>query len=68
MLKTGVISVYYQYKSTFSVQYDLMLALRSQIFEYLGESVNRHALELLKPAPSEKTKETLFLRKHQAVI
>ena len=36
------------------VKHALILALRSQIFEYLAETFYRHALEYLKPARSER--------------
>ena len=34
--------------------HDLILALRGQIFEYLSETFDRHALGCLEPAHSEK--------------
>ena len=37
-------------ESTFGVNYDLVLALRSQIFEYWRETFYRHALEYLQSA------------------
>ena len=40
-------------ESTLGVKYDLILALRSQIFESLGETFRRYALEYLQPARSE---------------
>ena len=40
--------------STLGVKSDLILALRSQIFEYLRERVHRDALEYLQLAGSEK--------------
>ena len=58
--------------STVGVKDDLILALRSQIFEYLRETFHRHDLEsYLEPARSERKmggKKGLFLRKHLAVI
>ena len=42
--------------STLGVKYDLILALRSQIFEYLRETFYGHALEYLQSACSEKKK------------
>ena len=45
--------------STLGVTYDL--ALQSQIFEYLGDTFYRHALEYLEPARSEKQRKTIFL-------
>ena len=41
--------------STLGVKYDLTLALRRQILEYLRETFYRHALEYLKPARAEKS-------------
>ena len=37
-------------ESTLGVKYGLILALRIQIFEYLGDFFRRHALERLKSA------------------
>ena len=55
--------------STLGVKSDLILALRSQIFEYLRESVHRDALEYLQLAGSEKMqKKELFLRKRLSII
>ena len=45
-------------RSTLIVKYDFILALRSQIFEYLGETYYRHALESVEPARSEKKRKT----------
>ena len=42
--------------SIFGVNHDLILALRSQIFEYLRETFYGHALEYLQSACSEKKK------------
>ena len=47
-------------ESTLGVEYDLMLALRSQICEYLSETFYRHALEYLQSARSKKKKENIF--------
>ena len=41
-------------ESTLGVKYDVALALRSQIYEYLRETFCRHALEYLQSARSEK--------------
>ena len=46
--------------STLGVKYDLIPALRSQMFEYLRETLYRHALEYLEPARS-KTKRKMFI-------
>ena len=42
--------------STLGVKYDLILALRSQIFEYLRETFFRQALVYLQSARSDKNK------------
>ena len=47
-------------ESTLGVEYDLMLALRSQICEYLSETFYRHALEYLQSARSKKKKKTFL--------
>ena len=43
--------------STLGVKYDLILAIRSQIFQYLRETFYARALEYLEPARSEKKNE-----------
>ena len=43
-------------ESTLGVKYDLILALRSQIFESLRATFYRNALEYLQSARSEKKK------------
>ena len=49
-------------ESAFDVKYDLMLALRSQIFEYLRETFCRHALGYTwNRLVQEKTKKKWFL-------
>ena len=55
--------------ATLGVKYDVILVLRSQIFEYLRETFYRHALEYLEPARSEKKKKEkkIFLRKHLTI-
>ena len=52
------------------VKCDFILVPRSQFFEYLRETLYKHALEHLEVARSEKKKEkrVFFLRKHLAVI
>ena len=47
-------------ESTLGVKDDLMLALRSEIFEYLLEKNYRHALEYLQSGRSDK-KASFFL-------
>ena len=50
------------------VKHDLILSLRSQIFERLRETF-RHALEYLQLARSEKNeKNARFLQKHLIII
>ena len=44
-------------ESSLGVKYNLILALRSQIFECCREAFYRHALECLQSASSEKKKE-----------
>ena len=51
-LRGYLVITYFQYGINF--KYDLILALRSQIFEYLREPLHRHALEAWTPARSEK--------------
>ena len=46
-------------------KYDLILARRSQIFEYLRQTLCRGAIRYLDPAPSKKG---FFLRKRLAII
>ena len=46
--------------SIFGVYYDLILVLRSQFFEYLRETLYKHALEHLEAACSEKNGSFLF--------
>ena len=54
--------------STLGVKHDLILSLRSQIFERLRETF-RHALEYLQLARSEKNeKNARFLQKHLIII
>ena len=47
-----------------------ILALCSQIFEYLRETFYRHALEYLQSAPSDQKqcKKNVFLRKRLTII
>ena len=47
--------------STFGVKYGLILALRGQIFGYLLEPMDRHALGHLEPARSENNEKNGFL-------
>ena len=52
--------------ATLGVKYDVILDLRSQIFEYLRETFYRHALEYLQSARPEKTnrkRKLFFARK-----
>ena len=50
--------------------YDLILAVRSQIFEYLLKTFCRRALEYPQSARSEKTNEikAVFLRKRLTIV
>ena len=51
------------------VKYDIILVLRSQFFEYLGETLYKHALEHLEAVRPEKNgKYIFFLRKRLAII
>ena len=43
-LRSGLILLIFSMVSTLGVKYDLLLALRRQIFKYLGERFDRHAL------------------------
>ena len=47
-------------ESALGVKYDLTLALRTQILEYLRETLYRHALEYLQLARSEKKKKKSY--------
>ena len=56
--------------STFCVEHGLMLALRSQILEYLREAFYRHALEYStcnRFVQKKRGKETFFLRKRPTI-
>ena len=56
-------------RSVIDVKYDLILVLPSQIFEYSRVCFQRHALEYLQSARSEKKEEkVVFLRKRLAII
>ena len=44
----------------FGVKYDLIVVLRSQFFEYMRETLYKHALEHLEAACSEKNGEPYF--------
>ena len=55
-------------ESTLDVNDDLMLALRSQIFEKSGTLFYRHALEYLQSARSEKKEEEKILLKRLTII
>ena len=58
--------------STLGDKYDLILALRSQIFEYLHECFYRHALRVpaigLFRKKKKRKKKTVFLRKRLTII
>ena len=58
-------------ESALGVKYVLILALRSQIFEYLRETSCRRALGYLEPARSETKKVKIIffiLRKRLAIV
>ena len=56
-------------RSNLGVKYNLMLAPRRQIFEYLRDLFYKHALEYPQSARSEKKgKKTVFLRKSLTTI
>ena len=46
--------------SLLGVKYDLILVLRSQVFDYLRETLYEHALEHLEAARSEERGEEMF--------
>ena len=50
------------------VKCDLILALLGQIFEYLRETLYRHALEYLQSACSEKNKNDVFPPRNRLTI
>ena len=58
-LRNCLVISYFRYGSTFDVEYGLILVLRSQIFECLGETFYRHALGYLEPACSEINDENI---------
>ena len=55
-------------ESTLGVKCDLMLALRSQIFEKSGTLFYRHALEYLQSARSENKRGKTQPRKRLAIV
>ena len=69
--KSACNSAYFSMGSTAGVKYDLILALRSQVFEYIYIYIfYRHAFEYLQPACSEKKREknAVFLRKSLTIV
>ena len=66
------VSVYYQLWGiyTWYIIYDVILALRRQIFEYSRETFCRSALEYLQSARSEKKEKenAVFLRKRLTIF
>ena len=52
----------FRFYSISGVQFDLILILRSQLFECLRETLYKHALEHLEAARPEKTHFFFFLR------
>ena len=69
-LRIGI--TWFQCSFDFGRKYDLILVLRSQFFEYLRETLYKHALTHLEGARSEKNgKNDLFvkyIRKHLTII
>ena len=51
----GIVNLGFSVYSISGVIFDLILALRSQFFEYLRETSHEHALEHLEAARPEKT-------------
>ena len=60
-LRSYVISLSFSMELNLGVKNDLILALRSQIFESLRETFCRHALEYLQSARLEKNMQKMLV-------
>ena len=54
--RLGIVITWFQWIFDSGVKFDLILVLRSQFFEYLRETLYKHALEHLEAARQEKNR------------
>ena len=59
-IRLRIVITWFQCRFDFGHEYDFILTLRDQFFEYLRETLYKHALKHLEAARSETKKKTKF--------